>query len=41
MTDECSCEGCWACEGHVAGCTCDVDWDALAEERIAEERMGL
>lgn len=27
----CSCGGCWDCKGHVAGCTCDVDWDALAE----------
>ena len=29
----CSCDGCWACSGHVAGCTCDVDWDRMADER--------
>lgn len=31
--EACSCEGCWACAGHMAGCTCDVDWDALYEQR--------
>lgn len=30
----CTCPGCWACAGRVPGCTCDVDWDALAEARI-------
>jgi len=32
----CTCEGCWACGGHVVvvGCTCDVDWDELAERRV-------
>lgn len=29
----CSCDGCWACVGNVPGCTCDVDWDAVAELR--------
>lgn len=33
---ECSCEGCWACGGHEQGCTCDVDWDAIAEARLEE-----
>lgn len=30
---ECACEGCWDCEGHQLECTCDVDWDALAEHK--------
>lgn len=25
--EPCTCEGCWACEGHVKGCTCDINWD--------------
>lgn len=29
----CTCDGCWACGGYEVGCTCDVDWDALAEQR--------
>lgn len=28
----CACDGCWACSGHVTGCTCDVDWDTVREE---------
>lgn len=28
----CSCDGCWACNGHENDCTCDVDWDALTEK---------
>lgn len=32
ISDPCECEGCWACSGQVPGCTCHVDWDALAEE---------
>lgn len=31
----CACDGCWACEGHAKGCTCDVNWDELAEARDA------
>lgn len=30
----CSCTGCWACKGRIMGCTCDVDWDAIYEERL-------
>jgi hypothetical protein len=30
----CSCPGCWACSGFEPYCTCDVDWDRLAEERL-------
>jgi hypothetical protein len=30
----CSCDGCWACSGHEPDCTCDVDWDAIAEARM-------
>ncbi len=33
--DPCTCDGCWACEGHVFRCTCDIDWDAMAEARVA------
>jgi hypothetical protein len=22
------------CTGHVTGCTCDVDWDEIAERRL-------
>lgn len=29
----CSCDGCWACAGRQVDCTCDVDWDAIAEAR--------
>jgi hypothetical protein len=25
----CSCNGCWACKGYEANCTCDVDWDEV------------
>ncbi|WP_371590974.1 hypothetical protein [Streptomyces sp. NBC_00470] len=25
----CTCDGCWACRGHVIGCTCDIDWDCV------------
>lgn len=25
----CTCTGCWSCTGHVAGCTCDIDWDKV------------
>lgn len=31
--DACTCPGCWACPGYVTGCTCDIDWDTLAELR--------
>lgn len=24
--EPCTCDGCWACAGHVVGCTCDIDW---------------
>lgn len=27
--EPCGCDGCWACAGHVLGCTCDVDWDKV------------
>lgn len=27
--EPCTCDGCWACAGHVVGCTCDVDWERL------------
>ena len=30
----CDCAGCWACAGHVRGCTCDIDWDELTERRL-------
>lgn len=29
----CNCDGCWDCTGHEHGCTCDVNWDELAESR--------
>ena len=29
--EPCTCDGCWACAGHVKGCTCDIDWDVVAE----------
>jgi hypothetical protein len=32
--EPCTCDGCWACEGRVVGCTCDIDWDAMAEARL-------
>ena len=32
--DPCTCDGCWACAGHVVGCTCDIDWDKLCERRL-------
>lgn len=25
--EPCTCDGCWACAGHVTGCTCDIAWD--------------
>lgn len=25
--EPCTCDGCWACIGHVVGCTCDIAWD--------------
>jgi hypothetical protein len=31
----CSCGGCWRCDGHVKDCTCDIDWDAIAEKSLA------
>lgn len=34
--EPCTCDGCWACKGHVVGCTCDIDWDTLAEIRMEE-----
>ena len=27
VREPCTCGGCWACEGHVVGCTCDIAWD--------------
>lgn len=27
--EPCTCDGCWACEGHELGCTCDIDWDVV------------
>lgn len=30
----CSCDGCWACTGHVIDCTCDINWDELTEARL-------
>lgn len=35
-TEPCTCEGCWACTGHVVECTCDIDWGALAERRLGQ-----
>lgn len=32
--EPCTCSGCWACTGHVTGCTCDIDWAAAAEARL-------
>jgi len=29
LTYTCACNGCWACSGTVAGCTCDVDWSKV------------
>lgn len=29
--EPCTCGGCWACLGHVMGCTCDIAWDTAAE----------
>lgn len=34
----CNCDGCWDCAGHVEGCTCDVDWDEMAE--LSAARAG-
>ena len=31
--DECTCPGCWACSGHVMGCTCDIAWDCEHKDR--------
>jgi hypothetical protein len=31
--DPCTCDGCWACAGHVVACTCDIDWNALYESK--------
>ena len=25
--DPCTCDGCWACNGHEIGCSCDIAWD--------------
>jgi hypothetical protein len=25
--DPCTCDGCWACNGRIVGCTCDITWD--------------
>lgn len=33
--EPCTCAGCWACTGHVLGCTCDIDWDELREAQRA------
>ena len=35
--EPCTCVGCWACAGHEMGCTCDIDWDAMAEMRFDGE----
>ena len=32
--DPCTCTGCWACAGSVRGCTCDIDWEGIAEGRL-------
>lgn len=32
--EPCTCDGCHFCDGHVVGCTCDINWDALAERRL-------
>ena len=32
--EPCTCNGCWHCTGHVVGCTCDIDWDELAEHHL-------
>lgn len=32
--EPCLCPGCWACDGLEMGCTCDIDWDAMAEARL-------
>lgn len=31
--EDCSCKGCGSCEGHVYGCTCDIDWEMVREVR--------
>lgn len=31
--EACTCNGCWACDGNVVGCTCDIDWDVAFEAR--------
>lgn len=33
--EPCTCDGCWACAGHVVGCTCDIDWDEATDLRLA------
>lgn len=34
--EPCTCTGCWACAGHVVGCTCDIAWDC--EHRRSSSR---
>jgi len=33
--DPCGCDGCWACPGHVVGCTCDIAWDCEHDAPVA------
>lgn len=35
--EPCTCPGCWACDGFEMSCTCDIDWDAIAETRWLDE----
>ncbi len=39
--EPCTCPGCWACAGHVVGCTCDIDWDALSEAAVDQAQNVL
>lgn len=32
--EPCTCDGCHFCTGHVVGCTCDINWDAITERRL-------
>lgn len=33
--DPCTCDGCWACEGHITGCTCDINWECTSYDPCA------
>lgn len=39
--EACTCPGCWACAGHIVGCTCDIDWDALSEAEVDQAQNVL